>query len=189
MGRADGPPSLSRFPAPGRPGPAVRRGLAGALGGAGRLAGRRVQAPSARPVDRLEAGAAVPAALMSPPFFKPFFPFPLKSISKGLLSLSRGACGREARECGQRGGRRPGVVHGLSTRPAGRGPARRARPQAPRDPPGRFSTVVTSVLSFAPRAVRRHRGNAPGGTSRFRGAPDGAPGLLSGSVVRRSPAP
>ena len=34
-----------------------------------------------------------------------------------------------AHECGQRGGRRTGVVHGLSTRPAGRGPARRARPQ------------------------------------------------------------
>ena len=62
MGRPDGPPSLSRFPSPGRPGPSPRRGLAGALGGAGRLAGRRVQAPSARPVDRLEAGAAVPAA-------------------------------------------------------------------------------------------------------------------------------
>ncbi len=69
---------------------------------------------------------------MSPPLFKPFFPFPFKSILKGLLSLSRGACGREAR---------------------------RARPQAPRDPPGRFSGVVTSVLSFTPRAVvRRHRG-------------------------------
>ena len=34
------------------------------------------------------------------------------------------------------GGRRPCVVHRLSTRPAGRGPARRARPQDPQDPPG-----------------------------------------------------
>jgi len=32
-------------------------------------------------------------------------------------------------------------------------------------------------------------GNAPGGTSRLKGAPDGASRLLSGSVVRRSPAP
>ena len=83
MGRADGPPPPPRFPAPGRPGPAVRRGLAGALGGAGRLAGRRVQAPSARRVDRLEAGAAVPAALMSPPFSSPFSLSPSNPYRKG----------------------------------------------------------------------------------------------------------
>ena len=63
----------------------------------------------------------------------------LESESKRLLLLrSCGACGREARECGQRGGRRPCVVHGLSTRPGGRGPARRARPQIHRTRRHRF---------------------------------------------------
>ncbi len=55
-------------------------------------------------------------------------------MKESLLWLFCGACGREARECGQRGGRGASLVHGLSTRPAGRGLARRARPQqnAPR---------------------------------------------------------
>jgi len=49
VGRADGPPSPSRFPASGRPGPAVRRGLTGALGGAGRWQGGAFRC---RPRDR-----------------------------------------------------------------------------------------------------------------------------------------
>ena len=63
----------------------------------------------------------------------------LESKLKWLLSwLSCGVCGREARECGQRGGRRPCVVHGLSTRPD----RARAGPQGsstnPQDPRDRF---------------------------------------------------
>ena len=69
----------------------------------------------------------------------------LESKLKWLLSRqSCGACGREARESGQRGGRRPCVVHGLSTRPAGRGPSRRARPQIHRTPRDRFRQTSRS---------------------------------------------
>ena len=88
---------------------------------------------------------------MSPPPVKRIFPvrLPLRKIhkKKGLLLLSCGACGREARECGQRGGRRPGVVHGLSTRPGGRGPARRARPQIRRTFPDRATSEARALHS------------------------------------------
>ena len=59
----------------------------------------------------------------------------IRILKESLLWLSCGACGREARECGQRGGRGASLVHGLSTRPAGRGLARRARPQLHRTLP------------------------------------------------------
>ncbi len=61
----------------------------------------------------------------------------IKILKETVLWLSCGACGREARECGQRGGRGASLVHGLSTRPAGRGLARRARPQLHRTLPDR----------------------------------------------------
>ena len=74
-----------------------------------------------------------------------------ESELKGLLSWqSCGACGREARECGQRGGRRPCVVHGLSTRPAGRGPARRARPQIHRTLADRCRMTVRPAAACGP---------------------------------------
>ncbi len=150
-------------------------------------------------------------ALMSPPPVKRFFSSgspSLKSIKKnGLLLLSCGACGREARECGQRGGRRPGVVHGLSTRPERAWAGPKGSSTNPQDPPGSRQERGPGIpfqAATTPRsgpAVSSHcsspccqdgfsatQGMFQAERRHSSGALNDASILLSGSVGRRSPA-
>ena len=62
LGRDGGQAPLPGFPASPRPGLALCGDPARAVAGAGGLAGRYVQVRAARPLDRLGAGAAIPAS-------------------------------------------------------------------------------------------------------------------------------
>ena len=110
MGCLDGAAPLSGFSAVGGPRAALRGSFSGSVAGAGRIAERGLQVPPSRPLDRLEAGAAVPATGVINPedaasvaVQRDRSAISVKIASQGL-HVGPGGFGRDKAQCHQSAG-------------------------------------------------------------------------------------